>query len=91
MGLDGTTFVFNYDKYYGRIWSPREGLCEKIVELGDKLGTLVKSEEKDRELIKAQCLELATEIIRTNPSQQVDPIVTTPIDEVEAQGTQDHP
>jgi len=29
--------------------------------------------------------------IKITPNQQVDPIVTTPVDEVEAQGTQGHP
>jgi len=65
LGLDGTTYVFHCDRYYGEIWSPDSGLTVTLIELGNKLSDLARSEEKDREVIKTQCLELAEKIINS--------------------------
>ena len=46
----------------------------KLADLGEKLCLLAQSEEKDKDLLTKQCLELATDIKKaTNPNQGVDP------------------
>jgi len=64
IGLDGTTYIFHCDRYYGLIWSPDSGLTATLVELGNKLSELARSETKDIGTIKTQCLELAEEIMK---------------------------
>jgi hypothetical protein len=84
----GTTYVFNCERYYGRITSPNSGLPAMLVELGSKLSLLAKSSDKDRDSIQNQCLEIATNILeQTNPNQALQPTVTTPIESGNEQGT----
>lgn len=67
--LFGKTFVFysrreGFGGHYGLISSPKNGPPAMLVELGLKLGSLAKSEEKDREGIQKQCLEIASNIVQ---------------------------
>ena len=66
---NGTSFVFYYRRdrfgdYYGMTTSPKNGQPAMLVELGQKLIALVQAEEKDREAIQKQCLEIASKIIQ---------------------------
>ena len=68
----GATYAFYCDEYYGYTHNktPEGGCVEKLIELGEKLSLLAQSEEKDRDALKKQCLELATAIKKTtNPNQ----------------------
>ena len=65
---NGTAYVFYYRRdrygaYYGQTTSLKTGQPAMLVELGLKLGSLAKSEEKDREFVQKQCLDLASQII----------------------------
>ena len=55
--------MFHADRYYGLTCSPETGSPALLAELGQKLVSLVKSDEKDRGRLRAECLELADQII----------------------------
>jgi hypothetical protein len=73
-GMDGMPYIFYCDRYFGYTCTPYTGSTALLVELGNKLRLLAKSEEKDRDALKQQCIELAAAIKKsTNPNQRVDP------------------
>jgi hypothetical protein len=79
--IGGSSHIFYCDNRFGCTdYSMGGGLPMKLAELGEKLSLLAQSEEKDRDALKQQCLELAIAIQKeTNPNQILDPTWTTPV------------
>lgn len=87
MTLDGPTYIFHYDQecrqdFYGMTVQTTE-----LVELGLKLGSLAKSEEKERNSLLKECMKLALNIAKETAPQSLQPTVKTPIESGKAQGT----
>ncbi|MDF7809638.1 hypothetical protein P4E94_19525 [Pontiellaceae bacterium B12219] len=84
----GTTYIFNCERYYGKTTSPKSGSPAMLVELGSKLRLLARSSDKDRDAMQNQCIEIATKILeQTNPNQELQPTVKTPVKSGNEQGT----
>ncbi len=71
MGVDGTTFDFYCrPEYFGHTWSPKSGLPKMLVDLGHKLAKLAQADEKSREPLQKEAVELARKITQEARTQQ---------------------
>jgi len=66
LGLDGTTYLFcSSYAICGETWSPREGLAYDLVQLGNLLSSIVKSNKLESEKRLAKANEIANKIMKT--------------------------
>jgi hypothetical protein len=71
-GLDGTTFEFCYDDdLFGQTWSPETGLPAMLVDLGRKLRTIARSDEKSKEPLLKEADALAHKIANGAEAAQI--------------------
>jgi hypothetical protein len=70
-GPDGTTLQFCCGYLSGEIWSPETGLPAMLADLGRKLGTLARSDEKERSPLLAEAESLAHKIAKEAEAERV--------------------
>lgn len=67
VGLDGTTYQFcSSYAICGETWSPEEGLAYDLVQLGNLLSSIVKSNKLEAEKQLAKANEIANKIMKTH-------------------------
>jgi hypothetical protein len=59
VGMDGTTYVFDAERFRGEAWSPKGGLPARLVRLAEELRTFAQTDESQRAAHLARCLEFA--------------------------------
>jgi len=59
IGPDGTTYVFDTQRFRGEAWSPKGGLAARLVRFAEELRTLAQTDESHRAAHLARCREWA--------------------------------
>jgi len=64
-GLDGTTYQFCSSQYMcGETWSPEEGLAYDLVQLGNLLSSILKSNKSESEEKLAKANKIANKLLK---------------------------
>ncbi len=62
VGMDGTTYLFDTQRFRGEVWSPKGGLPARLLRFAEELRTLAQADESQRAAQLARCLESAKSI-----------------------------